>query len=62
MPRGRLEKFSMILMIELIIGCSCSTEEEKSTGNRCTIYDIRMEKCHQKEKEICPTVCKKQNR
>ena len=22
---------------------------------------IRMEKCHQKEKEICPTVCKKQN-
>ena len=22
------------------------------------INDIRMEKCHQKEKEICPTVCK----
>ena len=33
-------------------GRSCCTEEEKSTGNRCTIHDIRMEKCHQKEKEI----------
>ena len=40
-------------------GRSCSTEEEENTGNRCTIHDIKMEKCHQKEKKICPTVCKK---
>lgn len=51
----------MAWISKLCGGCSCSIEEEKSTGNWCNIHDTGLEKCHQKEKEVCPTVCKKQN-